>query len=302
MPLEFLTDKHLVRYGRYAGEPSVRQLQDYFLLTRPQLDHLATLRHPHTRLGFAVQLCTLQFLGTFLTDPLDVPDSVIRTLAVQLGLPRTTDLPRYLERRSTRFEYQTQIRELLGYKDFDRVEVLHFLRFLYARLLVSDDRPIVLFDLLTAELVTRKVVLPGPTLLARIVLRVRERAATRLHRQMAARLSPEQAGRLDDLLIVPEGKRRSALDVLRTPPTRQTSPGLLQALQRLLDIRALGVGQISLADIPQGRFQALSRHALVAWSPTLAKLTPLRRHATLLAVLQHLERSATDTRWIFSTL
>ena len=85
MPFDFLTDDHLAQYGQYKGDLTVQQLQDYFLLTPAQLQHIATLRFPHTKLGFAIQLCTVQFLGTFLTDPLNVPDSVVRTLAIQLG-------------------------------------------------------------------------------------------------------------------------------------------------------------------------------------------------------------------------
>ena len=294
MPFEFLTDDHLARYGRYSGEPTVRQLQDYFLLTQPQIDQIADLRHPYTKLGFALQLRTLQFLGTFLIDPVDVPDSVLRTLAVQLGLPKSTELPRYLDRRDTHFEHQAVIRTLLGYKDFDRVEVLHLLRFLYARLLISDERPIVLFDLLTAELVKRRVVLPGPTILGRIVIRTRARLATRLYRQLASRLTDAQVQALEALLVVPEHHRKSPLDVLRTPPTRQTAGGLLHALGRIASIRALEVHQIPLNDLPQTRLQALSRHGLTAWTSHLSQMAAVRRHATLLAVVQHLERSATD--------
>lgn len=294
MGFEFLTDDHLGQYGKYRGEPTAKQFQDYFLLDIAALKRIAELRHDYTRLGFAVQLCTLKFLGTFLTDPLDVPEGVLRTLAVQLGLSRSLQVSRYLDRQKTRFKHQQEIRVLLGYRDFDSVEVLHLMRFLYRHLLVTDGRPIELFDLLTQELVRRKVVLPGATVLARIVLRVREGVATRLYRQLTGRLTTEQKTKLDDLVIVPEGQRRSPLDVLRTPPTRQHFLGLLQALRRLDEIRAVGVGTVPLADIPQDRLQVLSRHALVAWAPSLAKLTSQRRSATLLAVIQHLEKTGTD--------
>lgn len=294
MPFDFLTDDHLAQYGQYKGDLTVQQLQDYFLLTPAQLQHIATLRFPHTKLGFAIQLCTVQFLGTFLTDPLNVPDSVVRTLAIQLGLPKTVDLPRYLERRATRFTHQITIRQMLGYKDFDLVEVLHLMRFLYRHLLVADERPIELFDRLTQRLVERKVVLPGPTVLGRIVIRVRERVATHLHRQLAGCLTDAQVDALDALLIVPPNQRRSPLDVLRTPPTRQTSVGLLRSLHRLDQLRAIGVSDVALPFVPGARLKALSRHGLTAWTGHLSQMAASRRQATLLAVVLHLERSATD--------
>ncbi|MFC3863232.1 Tn3 family transposase, partial [Deinococcus antarcticus] len=160
-----------------------------------------------------------------------------------------------------------------------------------------------LFDLLTRELVLRQVILPGPTVLARIVLRVREGVATRFYRQISQRLTEEQRTRLNDLVTVPEKQRRSPLDILRTAPTRQKSSGLIQALRRLDDVRAVGVSGVKLGDIPQDRLRVLSRHALVAWAPSLAKLSTHRRAATLLAVIQHLEKSATDDALdIFDTI
>ncbi|GGR17674.1 DUF4158 domain-containing protein [Deinococcus ruber] len=253
MGFEFLSDEHLGQYGKYGGEPTAKQLQDYFLLDPKALKRIAELRHDYTRLGYALQFCTLKFLGTFLANPTAVPDNVTRTLAVQLRLPRTVPFERYLAREDTRSWHQAEIRKLLGFKDFDRVEVLHLMRVLYQHLLVTDERPIVLFDLLTQRLVQRQVILPGATVLAQIVVRVRERVTTRLYRQLAARLDAAQRAALEGLLVIPEGQRRSPLDVLRTAPTRQNAAGLLHALRRIDQLRALGIRDIQLDDLSQPR-------------------------------------------------
>jgi TnpA family transposase len=304
VPVEFLTDDHLRRYARYNNDPSPEQLAQYFTLTEADRTLIALrTNESRTRFGMAVQLCSLRFLSTILKDFQNVPNVVLQTIARQLGITDTRVLREYGTQAKTRQKHARLIREHLGYKDFTGIEVLHLVRWLYAKLLVGDERPIVLFDLTTRKLEQRNVILPGASTLARLIVRVRKRVSEVLHRDLARKLNIEQIQRLEELLMVPEGARLSTLERLRLPPTRFNTPALLHALNRLEQIRALGVGEIDLRYVPESRLWSLSRHALVAWAQTIAKLGTHRRQATLLAVVQYLERSATDDALdVFDTL
>ncbi|WP_245557680.1 DUF4158 domain-containing protein [Deinococcus peraridilitoris] len=294
MPDTFLTRAQRDAYGKYNGDPTPQQLYNYFRLTPKDLAVIANLRRDHTRLGFAIQLCTLKFLGTFLEHPVDVPAIVVRTLARQLGLKHTSVLSQYLDRRPTRFEHQAQIRKHLQYREFQGYEVVRLARLLLARHLISDDKPAQLLDFATQHLTRRHMVLPGVTTLERLVQKVRQRNATALSRKLSARLNNQQAQSLEDLLIVPDGQKLTPLERMRAAPTRVTAPGLLGALDRLHTIRALGVSRIDLSDLPASRIAVLARQGLTLFAFSIANFGRDRRLATLLAFTQHLERRATD--------
>ena len=81
MPVEFLTDDEAVAYGRYAGAPLRADLDRVFFLDEEDRALIERRRGEHMKLGFALQLVTVRWLGTFLDDPLDVPVTVLDFVA-----------------------------------------------------------------------------------------------------------------------------------------------------------------------------------------------------------------------------
>lgn len=283
MPGQFLSNAQRRHYGQFRGEPTTDQLARYFHLDDADRSHIRRIRGHRNRLGFALQLCTVRFLGTLLPNPVKTPPSVIDHVAHQLKVRDVRGLAQYAN-ESTRWRHAERIKAVYGYREFtDSTEGFRLTRRLYTRAWLSDERPSVLFDFATSQLVDRKVLLPGATVLERFVAKVRDRATRRFWRRLAALPSPAQIDTLEALLQTCEGERRSSFDQLRRSPVRISGPALVGALDRLEAIRALGVASLDVSGVSPSRLKSLTHQAFKANAQTVSRMTRNRRAATLLA-------------------
>src|SRR5665213_2177253 len=115
MPVSFLSPAQRERYGRYDGDPSAEELARYFHLDEADRAAIAGKRGEHNRVGYALQLTTVRFLGTFLEDLSTVPIAVLQTLRRQLGLSGPDPLVDYAQGEQ-RWEHAEQIRTEHGYR------------------------------------------------------------------------------------------------------------------------------------------------------------------------------------------
>ena len=71
-------------FGCYPREPTAAELKRYFHLDDTDQQHNKHRRGVHNRLKFAVQLCTVRFLGRFLDDVSGVPVGAVDAVSKQL--------------------------------------------------------------------------------------------------------------------------------------------------------------------------------------------------------------------------
>jgi hypothetical protein len=224
MPVSFLSSTQRERYGHYPDALSNDELARYFHLNDDDCEWIATKRRDSHRLGYALQLTTVRFLGTFLADPVAVPGAVLHTLSSQLGITDTACVLAY-RTSEQRWRHTTEIRARYGYREFvDRGVQFRLGRWLCALCWTGTDRPSALFDYANGWLVGHKVLLPGVTVLERFVAEVRSRMESRLCHLLVRGVTDTQRQRLDDLLKPVEGSRQSWLDRLRKGPVRVSAP------------------------------------------------------------------------------
>jgi TnpA family transposase len=178
-----------------------------------------------------------------------------------------------------------------------RVLAKGFLTFLHGRAWTHAEGPTALFDQSVAWLRRHRVLLPGVTVLERLVGSAREQADERLYATVARQASRADAGlprALVGLLEVPEGARFSELERLRQAPKRQSGTELVRALKRVDDLARFELGRVEVSKVPVRRMKTLARYGAGSKAPLLARLLEPRRTATMVAVTRSLEAEAID--------
>ena len=75
----------------------------------------------------------------------------------------------------------------------------------------------------------------------------------------AHRADPALAPTSGELLVVPEGRRVSELERLRTPPTKSTGTAMVRAMERVEEISAFAPGRVNLSRVPVNRLSTPAR-------------------------------------------
>ncbi|MGW0103339.1 DUF4158 domain-containing protein [Nocardia sp. NPDC003354] len=118
-----MTDEQAEACGKFAEEPTRRELERFFFLDDVDRDLIALRRTKHHQLGFALQMCTVRYIGRFLPeDPPAVPWPVVEHLAAQLGIEDPSCVKRYTERAKTAYEHAWEIRDAYEYHEYEDPE------------------------------------------------------------------------------------------------------------------------------------------------------------------------------------
>jgi hypothetical protein len=151
-----------------------------------------------------------------------------------------------------------------------------------------------LIDRAAAWLIANKVLLPGVTVIERLVGRIRDRARTRLWRHLVASLSDDQRGRIAGLFDDGDTSTFAALDSLRTVPSKRMPTELYRHLDRLDAVRAFNLRPSPPRGVPAATLERLARVARVGKPSAIAALQEPRRTATVAALFHTLEAAAQD--------
>jgi len=134
MPVNFLTNEQNQTYVRYPEKLTQELLDKYFYLDDKDKELIDACRRDYNKLGYALQLTTVRFLGTFLSNPINVPSDALHYIAKQLSINLPADIDRYLERKATRSTHCNEIKFIFDYQDFNVIWRFRLNRWLYSQI------------------------------------------------------------------------------------------------------------------------------------------------------------------------
>lgn len=247
-------------------------------------------RGPADRLGVAIALCTLPWLG-FVPDKVTAaPPVAVARLAEQLKVD-AAHLRSYGRRVQTRTEHLRLVARYLGWRPAGAMEFKELDEFLLARAL-EHDSPTLLFRLGCEYLISARVIRPGPETLVRRVAHAREQAQRETYDRLAHEFTPARCAQLDALLVSdPSLRGVSRLRWLSTGPVEASAQAVKAEVDKLGFLRGLGADRLDVSVLPAERRRFLATMGRRLTPQALERRDPQRRYPILLTVLA---QSATD--------
>ena len=265
MPVRFLSDPELARLSSWPDEIAEHDLVTFFTLTSDDSRWLAGFNvRVENRLGAAVQLCTLPWLGWIPDDLTGCPAAALDRLADALA-SRPMTCPSLLAAYGgwegrTRRDHRALVLTRLGWRVCAAGERKQLDAFLLARAL-EHDAPGVLLQLACDWLRHERIMRPSVDTLSRRVAAARDGARAETYHRLAPLLDSPRRASLDALLDVDDELGMTRLAWLRrgataaTPGGRQGGAGQagVPAPTRRRSTGSVGVADRSAADAGQDR-------------------------------------------------
>ena len=200
----------------------------------------------NSRLFIAVQLCAVRLYGRFVTEVNNLSPRIISYLNIQLELPPTLTI----QTPSREATFSEQRKNILGYLGFSKYddETQGRLQTWLEKQAQQGGLPDELFLRAERYLLTERVVLPGTSVLERLITQVCAETHEHLYDVLFNQLPTEVKHAIDKLLLPQAGGQRSLFYLLKEYPPSATISSIQNYLERyrLFDETGIDAIQVSL--------------------------------------------------------
>ena len=292
MPKRFLKSDHRETLSNFPATVDEHDVIIHFLLTPTDLALVNLNRTNTQRLGFAILLCALRYLGFFPTDVMSIPENALAYLVQQLACV-PGDLLTYGKRPKTRREHQNIIRDYLGFRPFKTEEYQKLLEWLSDRAL-ENDRPSTLLQQASEWLYKQRIVRPGITTLEELILVSRDHAHQLTYDHVAEILDLDLENRLNQLLNPNLEIGNTPLTWLRLAARGYSAKDINQVLDKIDMLYQWSIDEQQLTKLPPGRILHLLQIARRSSNQALQRKSERERYPLLIAFVADARERLTD--------
>ena len=286
MPVSFLSEAERRRFNSFPADLSTNDLIAFFTLSEQDLRQIPKTTAASNRLGFALRILLLRFLGFHITNLTSVPAEVINYVASQVGA-KDARLELYAERGATRTVHQRTIEKYLGFRLPTIRDLQSTGEWLLERAL-EHDRPALLLQLLCEKFLAERLVRPGFSIVERMVATARNEAEEEIFRRVESIIDEALAVEMDNLLQPNEPNHPTPLAALRQSATSNSPKTILTGLNKLAKLQKWQVGNWNLSAVNPNRRKQLAQIGFRSTAQALSRMSKTRRLPILLAFLAQL--------------
>ncbi|MEX5268610.1 Tn3 family transposase [Kocuria rosea] len=263
-----------------------------YTLSEADMSLIRQRRGDANRLGFAIQLGLLRHPGIALAEDTEVAPELVSWMASRLAVSPDawTD---YGEREETRQEHGREIRAYLGMSTFGIADFRQLVEHV-GNVAAQTDKGLLLVMSARDFLRTRRVALPGVSVIERACAQALTKANRNIYATLGSHLSVEHQKHLDGLLLRRPESSSTEIGWLRQAPLRANARSMNEHIDRLTAWRALDLPWAAGRLVHRNRLLKLAREGASMTAADLARFEPARRYATLFAVAVESMATVTD--------
>lgn len=281
----FLSDVQRQQLEQFPEHIHDNELIQYYLLSEDDLHQIPIKSPSYSRLGFALSLCTLRFLGFMPKDLFLIDPTILTFVAGQLNIEDTlSQIKQYGERPQTRSDHLQIIEKYLVFRRLRSDELASIKTWLLTEAM-EHDRPTYLLHRLIGKLKQDRIVRPSILTLERLVSTAREQARQHTYKCIEHLLSDERKNFLDQLLVIDEEKKKTLLTWLRQRAVSSSPESIRTTLDKLAFLVKAGVPEWDLSMLSSNRLQFLNRLGKCSTNQALQRSSMQKRYSILMAVL-----------------
>jgi TnpA family transposase len=254
-----------------------------YALSENDLSIIKLRRGDENKLGFAVQMCLLRYPGQGLLPNSELSPRFIQFISNELNLDPSV-FTKYAKREETRREHALLLQSYLGLSTFS---LRHYKNLITELTLfaMQVDKSILLATYAMDFLREKKIIIPRVEVVDRVCIRALSNANKQIYEKLTKILTPEHKHRLNELLQLKPNSNLTWLGWLRQSPLKPNSRSMLEHIERLTTLQAVGLPEGIERGIHQNRLLRIAREGSQMQVSDVAKFEQKRRYATLVAVV-----------------